>query len=94
MKQIVSAFWNPVKTFYEGDIDLAVIPALAVDKRGYRIGYGGGYYDRFFAQKKGGVNIALCLEQFFFQDNEFAVREYDIGVDGVITEKRLVLFTK
>lgn len=82
------------KTFYEGDIDLAVIPALAVDRSGYRVGYGGGYYDRFFAQKKGGLKIALCLEQFFFQDNKIAVREYDVGVDGVITEKRLVLFTK
>ncbi len=29
-----------------GDIDVIVIPALAVDPRGHRIGYGGGYYDR------------------------------------------------
>lgn len=41
------------------EIDLAVTPALACDLNGYRLGYGGGYYDRFFCRTKA-VRMALC----------------------------------
>lgn len=40
-------------------IDLCLAPCLAADRSGYRLGYGGGYYDRFFA-KMTGVRAALC----------------------------------
>ena len=41
-------------------IDLIIIPALCVDKNGYRIGYGKGYYDRFLSQLNHNP-IKLCL---------------------------------
>lgn len=43
-------------------IDLVLVPALACDKQGYRLGYGGGYYDSFLC-RTGAVRVALCAEK-------------------------------
>jgi len=82
------------RTFYDGHIDLVITPALAIDARGYRIGYGGGYYDRFFSENGDVFKAALCFEQFFFDEHEFDAKEHDIAVDGIFTENRTILFEK
>ena len=41
---------------------LVILPGLVFDRRGYRIGYGGGYYDRFLALEPNHPTIALCYD--------------------------------
>ena len=64
-------------------IDLVVIPGLAFDRRGNRLGLGGGYYDRFLAQvnatKAGLIYSALLLDTL-------PTETHDIPMDLVITE--------
>lgn len=61
--------------------DLIIMPGVAFDKRGNRIGFGGGYYDRYL-QGKTIKTVALCYE---FQVVEgFAVEEHDIPVDYLL----------
>lgn len=68
------------------EIDLIIIPALCVDKKGYRIGYGKGYYDRFLKQNKNtAVKIVLAYSDLFIDD--VFPTEFDEKCDYVVTEK-------
>lgn len=70
-------------------VDLVLIPGVAFDKRGYRIGYGAGYYDRFLEKvRKDTSKIALAFEMQMvdhaYEDN------HDIPVDMIVTESRIL----
>lgn len=62
-------------------IDLAVVPALAFNSFGYRLGYGGGYYDRFLQDFKG-IGVGLVLKEFIV--DTLATEEHDLPVDKII----------
>lgn len=64
--------------------DIAVVPALAFDSKGYRIGYGKGYYDRFLGDFKG-TKIGLTYERLI--EKNLPRGRYDKRVDIVITER-------
>jgi 5-formyltetrahydrofolate cyclo-ligase len=69
------------------EIDLLIVPGICFDRRGHRIGYGGGYFDRYL-HKYANVTIALA---FSFQIvEEVPIESHDIPVDIIITEKELV----
>ena len=61
---------------------LVLMPGLAFDKSGRRIGYGGGFYDRFLAAEPGHPTLALCYD--FQMLPELETEEFDIPVDTVI----------
>lgn len=67
---------------------LMIVPGVAFDKACNRLGYGGGYYDRYFAKNLDCQvrRIALCYELQMLQ--EVPVDEYDQKVDKIITQKR------
>ena len=70
------------------DVDFALVPALAVDPRGYRIGYGGGYYDKLIPQLD---NARTCALAYDFQlIAEVPVLPFDAGVDLVVTDERVI----
>ena len=63
-------------------IDLAIIPALAFDTKGFRLGYGKGYYDRFLADTDM-KTIGICHKELLV--TKLPHNEFDISVDKVIT---------
>ncbi len=71
-------------------IDLNIMPALAVSKTGERIGWGGGYYDRFIKKYKPKFNLCLAFDFQVF--DELPQSESDQKVDGVVTEKEQLVF--
>ena len=61
---------------------LVLMPGLAFDRQGHRIGYGGGFYDKFLAEEPGHPTLALC---YGFQMVEFLpTEEFDVPVDCVL----------
>lgn len=46
----------------DDDAALVLVPGLAFDRRGHRVGYGGGYYDRWLAAHPGHPTVALCYD--------------------------------
>ncbi|MGL5243917.1 MAG: 5-formyltetrahydrofolate cyclo-ligase [Sarcina sp.] len=70
------------------EIDLAILPGLAFDKNGNRVGYGGGFYDSFLSKHHIKNKIVLCYEFQIF--DEIEVEEFDKGINGIITDKAIL----
>jgi 5-formyltetrahydrofolate cyclo-ligase len=78
---------EPLKTCKTANISntntFCVVPALACDRSGFRLGYGKGYYDRFLAEFRG-VSAALCYECNIMQ---LPLEPHDAAVNMIITER-------
>lgn len=61
---------------------LVLMPGLAFDAQGHRIGYGGGFYDKFLAREPEHPTLALCYD--FQMLDHLDVEEFDIPVDYVL----------
>lgn len=71
------------------DATLCVIPALVYDRQGFRLGYGGGYYDRYLSDF-GGTKIGAVLSGFVV--DSVPKSRYDAHVDVLVTEKGVISF--
>ena len=74
---------EPQNVTYTGDFDLIVVPGVAFDRQGNRLGRGKGYYDRFLCQHRATKKIGLCFD-FQLVDN-VPVEENDIPMDEIIS---------
>src|SRR4030043_528450 len=87
----VSGLRNPIAGMPVpfGEIDLVVTPALGFDKNGNRLGRGGFFYDRFFANEE--LKAARCCFGFAEQIVELIpVTEYDEPVDIIVTDEEII----
>ncbi len=73
-------------------VEVIFVPLLCVDKKGHRVGYGNGYYDRYLKQcKKGTIKIGLC---FFEPIEEIEdINSNDIPLDYCISPKAIHFFS-
>jgi len=73
--------------------DLVLVPGFAFDLQGYRIGSGGGYYDRFFAAHPSIPRWGVCFTQQISK-LELAHLDHDARMDAIISESGLSIAKK
>lgn len=79
-----------LKPIDDKEIDLIIVPGVAFDRLGYRIGFGGGYYDRFLSKLKHKVTT-IGLAYDFQIISRVPAEEFDIPLDYIVTEKRIIV---
>lgn len=72
---------------YKGQIDLQIVPGVVFSDEGFRIGFGGGYYDRYLSDYDGN-RVSLAFDNQ--TSHEVPIEEHDIPVDIIITENKMV----
>lgn len=82
---------NTTGFFAETTFDLVFVPLLAFDKRGHRVGYGGGYYDRFLSKCKPDC-LKIGLSFFEPVDEITDANEFDIKLDHCVTPNKIWTF--
>lgn len=69
------------------EIDFAVVPCLACDKRGFRLGHGGGYYDRYLENVKFNQALLCHSEQIV---DRLPADAWDVAIRLIVTEKEIL----
>ncbi|HTY15281.1 MAG TPA: 5-formyltetrahydrofolate cyclo-ligase [Methanoregulaceae archaeon] len=73
---------------YEENIGVVIVPLIAFDRKGHRLGYGAGYYDRFLSGNPGLMKIGVA---FSCQEvPETPADENDIAMDVIVTEHEII----
>lgn len=65
-------------------MDLLIVPGVAFDRRGGRLGRGGGYYDRLLKKAKRVVKVGLCFREQLVK--EVPMHAHDVRMDRVVTD--------
>lgn len=77
---------EPVGETENIDDFVAIVPCLAVDKKGNRLGYGGGFYDKFLKAKTS-IKIAICYDFQVVENIESM--SFDVLMDLIVTDKQI-----
>jgi 5-formyltetrahydrofolate cyclo-ligase len=75
-------------------VDWILVPAVACDRQGYRLGYGAGYYDRLFAKPEWAKIPAIAIVFHFAFLAQLPRDDWDWPLSGVCTERSLTLFAE
>lgn len=79
--------FEPIESTTTSKIDLTIVPGICFDKKKYRIGYGGGFYDTYLKNNKT-YKIGICFDCNLI--DTIPINKYDIPMDMVITEKNTI----
>ena len=71
------------QVFSKEKIDVIIVPAIGYDQKNFRMGYGGGYYDRYL-EHFFGITVGLCYEELL--EETVCPGEWDVPVNFVVTE--------
>ncbi|SFU43861.1 5-formyltetrahydrofolate cyclo-ligase [Clostridium sp. DSM 8431] len=79
-----------IKAAEKSDLDLVILPGVAFDDKGGRVGYGAGYYDKYLKGLSEDIpKAALCYD--FQLIDKVPMEEHDVRADYIITEKRFIV---
>ena len=70
-------------------IDCVVVPGVVFDRKGHRVGLGGGYYDRFLQQFAGGLTSVAVAFDFQVVDS-LPQEDFDVVVQTIVTESQTI----
>ena len=69
------------------EIDYLIVPGLAYDRQGFRLGFGGGYYDRFLTDfKKPTISLAFHMQIV----EKIPTDDYDVPIEKIMTENETI----
>ena len=83
-------FYEPKQKSVQKNPDLILVPMLAFDKKGYRLGYGKGFYDKFFEKNQNLVYLGYGYE--FQEVNYLPSEHFDLRCNAIITNKSIKVF--
>jgi 5-formyltetrahydrofolate cyclo-ligase len=69
------------------EVDLALVPGVAFDKRGGRLGYGGGFYDRLLPTMTHAISVGVTFDELVL--DQVPMRPWDVYVDWLVTPQNL-----
>ena len=75
------------KEHNKNKINLVIVPGIAFGEKGERLGYGGGYYDRFLKDFTGDI-VGICFENQI--TDKILLENHDIKMHKIVTEKRVI----
>jgi len=85
----------PTGTDHQADeADLIVVPGVAFDQAGHRIGYGKGFYDRFLQHPGRSAHLIGLCHDFQLIDGQIPAETHDIRMELIVTDQRLVRITE
>ncbi|MEH7303972.1 5-formyltetrahydrofolate cyclo-ligase [Neobacillus drentensis] len=91
LETVFYGLFEPIETLTSSissdQIDLLIVPGLAYTREGYRLGFGGGYYDRYLLNYQGKTLSLAFSEQLVPQ---FPVENHDIPVSKIITNDEVI----
>ncbi|GAB98221.1 5-formyltetrahydrofolate cyclo-ligase [Kineosphaera limosa] len=85
-------FAEPLGTQGIAQAQVVLVPAMAVDGHGHRLGQGGGSYDRALPRRRPGVPVVAVVDDAELRTEPLPVAEHDTPVDACVTPTRRLLF--